>query len=409
MKKLIIVILPVLLVCIIAGCKSKKNTEQKQYTISKETTNNLQESSEETTNNLQESSEEMTTSKQDRVQMILNDMTIEEKVGQLFIIRPEDICDDEQRTGVNQKMKDALKQYAIGGVIMFSENIESPNQIKQFNMDLQKESKIPLFISVDEEGGRVARLAKNSLFNLKQYESALAVGETSDYEKGFEMGSTIGSYLSEYGFNVNFAPVADVNTNPDNPVIGDRAFSGNVHVVKNMANAVAAGLKSKNIIPVYKHFPGHGDTKEDSHKGLAVSYKTKQNLKECEWIPYENLTENDFVMVGHIALPNVTNSMVPATMSYKMVTECLKKEVGFKGIVVTDALEMGAITQLYENGEACITAFNAGCDILLLPSDFKGAYEAMVNAVRENKIQETRLNEAVYKIIEYKLNNLSES
>lgn len=278
-----------------------------------------------------------------------------------------------------------------------------PRQVTAFNQALQEASSIPLFIGVDEEGGSVARLANHPGFDLPQYESAGAVGATGDPENAREMGRVIGAYLKEYGFNLDFAPVADVNTNPQNPVIGDRAFSSQPRQAAQMASAMAEGLAQEGIIPVFKHFPGHGDTAEDSHSGIAVTYKTAQEMESCEWIPFSQVPEGAWVMVGHIAAPEITGDLTPASLSPALVTGLLREQLGFEGLVVTDSLAMGAITQEYTPGQAALEALNAGCDLLLMPAGLEEAFEAVVTAVENGTLSQEQLDQSVERILEYKL------
>ncbi len=349
----------------------------------------------------------------DEIEILIEQMTVREKVGQLFIIRPDSLdlsqtpeqVNDSSATGVTElsaTMTDMLKDYPVGGIAMFGKNIVDEEQLIAFIASLQNTSSIPLLIAVDEEGGLVARLANHPAFDLPKYGSAASVGATGNPSEALSMGNTIGSYLNRYGFNMDFAPVADVNTNPDNTVIGNRAFSSNGKIAAEMANAMAQGLKEQQIIPVFKHFPGHGDTAEDSHSGLAVNDKTKAQMESCEWLPYESLTVADCVMVGHIATPNITGDYTPATMSSEIVNTILRDQLGFDGVVITDSLEMGAVTNEYDAQEAAIKALEAGCDILLEPENFKQAFEAVVTAVESGTIREERIDESVYRILSLK-------
>lgn len=349
----------------------------------------------------------------DIVEQLLSEMTLQEKVGQLFIIRPDSLdltrtqeqINDSSVPGVTEltdAMAATLRDYPVGGIAMFGKNIDSPGQLTVFLESLQSASDIPLFLCVDEEGGLVARLANHSAFLLPKYESAASVGETGDVSLAREMGSTIGSYLREYGFNLNFAPVADVNTNPDNPVIGTRAFSPDPEVAAQMAGAAANGLRQQGIIAVFKHFPGHGDTAEDSHNGIAVTYRTAAQMSECEWLPFMNADRGDFIMVGHIAAPEITGDMTPATMSSQIVTGILKNELGFQGLVITDSLAMEAITDLYTPGEAALAALRAGCDILLMPDGLQSAFDAVVSAVKADKFPAEQLDAIVGRILRFK-------
>lgn len=337
------------------------------------------------------------------------DLTLEEKVGQLFIIRPDSLdltlpqeqIDDAKADGVTEltdAMRDALQKYPVGGVCQFGKNIVDPEQITAFNAALQEASDIPLFISVDEEGGAVARLANKDTFDLPRYESAAAVG-AEGADAACAMGQTIGGYLRTYGFNMDFAPDADVNTNPDNPIIGTRAFSSDAATAAEMAAAAADGLRTGGILPTLKHFPGHGDTAEDSHTALAVTYKTLDELQACELLPFAADTGLHAVMVGHIAAPNVTGDGTPATLSPQLVALIPDAE---NTLIVTDSLAMDAITAAYTPGEAAVQALQAGCDVLLMPNSLPEAYAAVLEAVQNGTISEERLDRSVNKILLYK-------
>ena len=340
----------------------------------------------------------------DPMELLLENMTLAQKVGQLFIAAPEQLLPGAgQVTAMSSDLKAALAQYPVGGIILFGDNIRSPEQLLTLNSALQNTGDIPMFLAVDEEGGTVARLARTGSFGLPRYSSAAAVGASGDPKDVLEMGHTIGSYLKAYGFNVDFAPVADVNTNPYNPVIGKRAFSSDPVIAAQMASAFARGLREEGVAATFKHFPGHGDTAEDSHAGLAVSYKTREALESCEWLPFSEAGSADLIMVGHIALPNVTGNMIPATLSRQIVTEILKEQRGFSGLVVTDSMQMGAITADYPAGEAAVLALQAGCDLILMPADLTAAFNAVLAAVEDETLSEAWLDEAVRRILEFKV------
>ena len=337
-------------------------------------------------------------------------LTLEQKVGQLFIVRPDaldltlsqETINDTPADGVTamtNDMRKTLQQYPVGGICQFGKNIESPSQLARFNADLQAASATPLLIAVDEEGGLIARLANSDAFNLPRYASAAAVGASGDPADAREMGQTIGSYLKTYGFNMDFAPDADVNTNPDNPIIGERAFSSDAATAAQMAAAAADGLRENGILPTLKHFPGHGDTAEDSHTDLAVTYKTREELENCELLPFAADTGLHAVMVGHIAAPNVTGDMTPATLSPTLIGMIPDAE---NALIVTDSLAMDAITAAYTPGEAAVLAIQAGCDVLLMPNSLPEAYAAVLDAVQNGTISEARLDQSVNKILHHK-------
>ena len=347
------------------------------------------------------------------VEQLLKNMTPEEKAGQLFFVRPDALdpnqstaqIDDSGAVGVTEMsvtLGNMLVRYPVGGVVLFEKNIRSPEQLSAFTAALQAASKTPLFIAVDEEGGQVVRLANKPAFGLPGYESAASVGAAGE-GAAENMGRTIGAYLKRYGFSMDFAPVADVDTNPANPVIRARAFSSDPAVAAVMAGAMALGLSTEGIIPTFKHFPGHGDTGQDSHLGVAVTNKTRAELRECEWIPYERCDLTGCaVMVGHIAVPEITGDLTPASLSPELVTDCLRGELGFSGLVITDSLAMQAITRSYDPGAAAVLAILAGCDVLLMSQDLRTAYNAVLEALEQGVISRERLDESVRRILEYK-------
>ena len=339
---------------------------------------------------------------QKTVEEILQGMTLEEKVGQLFVVRPEKLggsatqCDSGDKNGISK--------YHVGGVCMFGQNIQSPSQIKSFINGLQSASEIPLFIAVDEEGGRVARIANCAGFAVQKFASMLSVGNTGDTSQAYNVGETIGEYLKTYGFNVDLAPVADVNTNPQNVVIGDRAFGSDPSRVSQMVASAVKGFHSKGMICCLKHFPGHGDTTEDTHKQSVTVYKTWEQLKGCEMLPFAGGINAgaDMVMTAHINLPNVTSDGLPASLSYEIITGKLRGEMGFSGVVITDSLEMEALRKQYGDAKSTVMAVKAGADIVLMPNDLGTAYNAVLNAVKSGEITQERLDESVRRILNLK-------
>ena len=344
-----------------------------------------------------------TTSAPDPVDVLLSSMTLEQKVGQLFIATPEQLLQTEASvTEMTDELAAALETYPVGGIILFARNILDPEQTVALNNALNQACAIAPFLSVDEEGGLVARLGRNSAFNLPTYENAAAVAASGDPEDARNMGRTIGEYLYRHGFNLDFAPVADVNTNPNNPVIGTRAFSSDPEVAAVMAAAFAAGLREQNVCAAYKHFPGHGDTNQDSHSGLAVSWQKRERLESCEWIPFRSATALDFVMIAHVALPEVTGNMTPSTLSREVVTGILREKLGFEGLIITDAMNMGAIVNTYGSAEAAIAALKAGCDIVLMPNDVPAAFQAVLDALNSGEFTGQWLDATVRRILNFK-------
>ena len=352
-----------------------------------------------TTQTVPVTTEAVATEPPDPINELIAAMTPEEKAGQLFIIQPESLGIETNPAAVTRAL---LEQYPVAGFLITGDNISGDAQIRQLTDALQEASRIPLFLATDEEGGSVSRFANKKFLHLPKYKNAAAVGASGDPAAALEMGTTIGSYLKGFGINMNFAPVADVNTNPKNPIIGKRAFSSAPETVRSMVQAMSDGLRQNGIIPTYKHFPGHGDTAQDSHTQLAVSYKTLEQLRICEWLPYEGLTPDTCVMVAHVALPEVTGNMTPATLSPEIIQNYLRQELGFSGVVITDGMEMRAIVKHYSDGEAAVLAILAGCDIILQPRDFSAAYEAVLSAMAEGRLSEARVHESLYRILTLK-------
>lgn len=336
------------------------------------------------------------------------DMTLEEKVAQMFIISPDILTGVSCATESGDVTKTCYEEYPVGGIIYFRENLVSREQIEKMLKDMQMISQnrigLPIFLSVDEEGGQVSRLYGGSVADIPYIGAMYEIGNSGDLNQAYNTGRIIGQYLRELNFNVDFAPVADIFSNPMNTVIGDRAFGSTADLVSEMVPMAVMGLQDEGIMATLKHFPGHGDTAEDSHSGYAVSYKTLDELRECEFLPFYSGIDAgaDFIMMGHISLPNILEDQRPASLSYEIVTDVLRNELGFEGIIITDALNMGAIAAYYSSAEAAVTAVEAGVDMLLMPNDFIAAYEGVINAVYEGRISEERIDEAVIRIIKTK-------
>lgn len=354
-------------------------------------------------------------SPEEQVEELLEKMTIREKVGQMFFVRPESLdttihwIDPTdlmpiQLQQVNARMKGVNEKYPVGGIILYAWNIEDEAQLARFLPQLKALNGQPL-MCIDEEGGRVSRIANNPNFHVKKYESMASIGATGNPANAYECGSTIGTYLKKYGFDVDFAPVADVNTNPDNIIIGPRAFSDDPAVAAPMVTNYLQGLKDAGIIGCIKHFPGHGDVTVDTHYGYAQTQKTWTELLNCEIITFRAGINwgCQMIMTAHIGAPKVIGADIPSTMSSVMLQDKLRRELGYRNIIVTDALEMGAITLQYTNIEAALGCIEAGVDILLCPKNFVEAFDAVVEAVEDGTITEERINQSVRRILMMKM------
>lgn len=305
---------------------------------------------------------------------------------------------------ISEDMIETYKNYPAGGIALFSRNIVDEDQLTKLTASIHDLNNITPIIAIDEEGGSVSRIANNSNFEVARFESNEKIAQSGNGDKAYELGYMIGSYLKGYGIDLDFAPVADINTNPNNKVIGDRAFGSDPYTAAKMVNMAIAGFHDVGIATCIKHFPGHGDTSSDSHLSRVYTYKTWDELKEAELIPFEYgiAKDTEMVMVGHISTPNITGNDDPATLSYELLTDKLRNELGYKGIIISDSFEMGAITEYYETKDALVKAINAGVDIILLPENYIEAFNYLKEAVLNNEVSEDRINESVTRILTLK-------
>jgi len=331
-------------------------------------------------------------------------MTVEEMVGQLFIAACRRDASGDPALTASQGFDDLITTYRPGGVILFASNVDTIDQTATLIADTQGMSAIPLFISIDEEGGRVSRIGANPAMAATDFPPMADVGAAGDPDLARSVGRVMGEDLYALGFNMDFAPVADVFTNPENTVIGDRAFSGDPRTAGAMVGAFVDGMQSAGVAAVVKHFPGHGDTSADTHKGTVRVSHDLARLREVEFVPFRAGIDAGCagVMSAHIEAPHVTGDDTPATLSHMMLTDILRGELGFTGLIITDALEMKAISGVYGSGEACVRAFLAGADLLLLPLSMENGYQGVLAAVQDGTIGEDRLRDSVIRVLSVK-------
>lgn len=331
-------------------------------------------------------------------------LTLEEKVAQLFMVTPEQITGVGTAVAAGEGTKTAIDKYPVGGIIYFKKNLQNPEQVKTMLSNTQKYSMerigVPMLLSVDEEGGQVVRIAGNEGFDVPEFEYLSKIGSRGDLEEIKNVGSQIGAYLKELGFNMDQAPDADVISNPENTVVKYRSFSSDPQKASECSWAYIEGLHSQGILGVYKHFPGHGGTTGDTHEGYAYVNSTLEELKANDLVPFQEGIDAGLkvIMAGHISCPNVTGDGTPAILSEMLITDILRNEMGFKGMVITDAMNMGAITEQYSSDKAAVAALKAGCDMLLMPQDFEMAYQGVINAVKNGELTEDRIEDSVYRI-----------
>lgn len=336
-------------------------------------------------------------------------MTVEERVGQLFVVNLEQL---DKRKGnyyefrkATGAMKNSIIKYNVGGVILFSRNMRDRQQVIKMNETLQSSASTPLFICVDEEGGDVARIASKPEMGTTSFPSAEEVGKSKDDQYTYEMAKTIGTEIGELGFNVDFAPVADVKTSELNAEIGNRSFGDDPEKVSEHVNAFVQGLNKVNVCATLKHFPGQGSSQGDTHKNSVDIDSGIARLRKTDFLPFETgiASGADFIMMSHISVSKVTESSIPASLSDLMMQTILRQELGFEKVIITDAFDMASIVDYYSAGEAAYNAIKAGADIVLMPQDLDEAYREILAKVNSGELSEKRLEESVLRILAVKI------
>lgn len=332
-------------------------------------------------------------------QLVLEGMTLQEKVCQMFIVYPEAITGVKKATAAGEATRKALEKYPVGGFLCDRKNMVSQEQLRTMLSNVQSYARVPLLLTCDEEGGRVTRLMATV--------GTTRIGPMLDYkdqgtDTARENARTIASDMASCGFNMDFAPVADVWSNPSNTVIGDRAYSDDFQQAAELVAAAVEGFHEGGVACTLKHFPGHGDTSADSHYGSVYVHKSLEELRQAELMPFQAGIDAgaDAVMMGHLIMDQIDDQ--PALFSYAVVTELLREEMGFEGVVVTDSLQMQAMTDHYGSGEIAVRAVKAGVDLLLCPIRLDEAVGALTQAVEEGEITEERLDESVLRILRLK-------
>ena len=333
------------------------------------------------------------------VDKTMAEMSLHDKVCQMMFVTPEGLTGTDDVMVAGDATKQALQAYPVGGIIYFANNFANVDQTRDMISNTQSYSKIGLFIATDEEGGRVNRIMDTL--------GTTYIGPMYDYkddgpDAAFENAKTIASDMSALGFNLDFAPVADVWSNPDNTVIGDRAYSDDYAQAAELVGSAVKGFQDGGVICTLKHFPGHGDTAEDSHYSSAYVNRTKTQIMADEMQPFRAGIDAgaDLVMVGHLIVPDIDE--LPSTLSYKIATEMLRGDMEFDGVAITDSMEMESIADNYGVADSAVMAVQAGMDMLLQPADLAAAVDAIVTAVQNGDITEARIDESVRRILTLK-------
>lgn len=333
-------------------------------------------------------------------------MTLEQKVAQLFIVTPEALVEGvSQVTQAGDMTREGVTAHPVGGIVYFAQNLLDPEQtttmlanVKQFYADA---GNVAPFIAVDEEGGTVVRVADNEAFGAQDVGDASALGSAGDTEAAKRAAEQIADYLMPLGFNLDFAPVADVVDPLRSDTMGLRSFSSDAAVAADMVRAEVEGFRDKKMLCCAKHFPGIGAAAGDSHEGAITIDSTNEELETVDLVPFRAAIEAGvpMIMVGHVSLPNIVGDSTPAPLSSAVVQGMLRDSLGYTGIIVTDSLSMGAITDYYTPAEAAVAALKAGCDIPLMPERFDEAYQGVLNAVQAGELTEERIDESLIRIL----------
>ncbi|MFD2611334.1 beta-N-acetylhexosaminidase [Paenibacillus gansuensis] len=343
----------------------------------------------------------------DPVSKLMSQMTLRDKIGQMVMVGIEG-------TEVGKITQQMLQQYKVGGIIVYANNLTSVSQTRALLNSLKQSSKEagilpPLLLGTDQEGGRVSRFPAG----IDKFPASRVIGNTNNADYANKVGQVMGSTMKAFGLNMDFAPDLDVNTNPNNPVIGDRAFGTTPQRVIKMGISEMKGIGKAGVIPVVKHFPGHGDTSVDSHKGLPVVTHGLDRLRKVEFAPFQEAVQQgaDAVMVAHLLMSQLDPN-VPSSMSKVIIQKYLRKELGFEGVVITDDMTMGAIGKNYTLDGAVIRSVLAGSDIILVghePEKQRLVLQSLYKAAQNGKIPADHINASVRRILElkqkYKLTN----
>lgn len=342
---------------------------------------------------------DQTTSSQ--AQAYLETMTQDEKIWQLFFVTPEAITGVNQATVAGDTTRDALARMPVGGLCYFAQNLENTQQVQQLLSGTQSYAKTPLFLGVDEEGGVVSRAGANDDIDVTHFDAAQTYGRKADVAEVYNVGKTLAQQLGALGFNLDFAPVADVVTNPNNTEIGTRSYSSDPQVAAPLVGAMVEGLQRGGMLSCLKHFPGHGSTETNSHLDKSISTRTLDELRETEWVPFQAGIDKGaaFVMISHLTNENLSDKpsdLSPEVMGY------LRNELGFTGIIITDSQQMGAITSYYDSGDAAVLALQAGADMILMPEDLQAAFDGVKAALADGTLTQERIDESVLRILNTK-------
>ena len=339
------------------------------------------------------------------VAAVVERMTLEEKVAQLFVVRPEDITKVGTQTAAGEATRQALERWPVGGICYFAKNLTDPAQTRSMLANTQayyeEITGLPCFLAVDEEGGTVARVGANRAYGVPWVGN---MADCASVEDARAKAETIAGYLTDLGFNLDFAPDADI-ASVEGSSLAKRSFGATADEVTPKVKAQVEAFLERGLLCSAKHFPGIGGAVGDSHEGAITVTSTLDELRESELLPFGGAIEAGvpFVMVGHLSVPNVTGNDVAASLNPVIIQDLLRDELGFEGIVITDSLGMGAVVGNYGYDEIGVAALEAGVDMILMPADFEACYQGVLDAVHEGRLTEERIDESVSRIVAAKL------
>ncbi len=328
-------------------------------------------------------------------------MPLEDKVAGLFIVTPESITGVGTAVKAGEGTKTALTQYAVGGIVYNTKNIQSEAQFKEMIDNTSLYSNYPLFIAIEDEGGKISPLAERGL--VTKQNNAKEVADAGEEGGAYASATAMGTYLADYGFNLNFAPMADLST-VENSIMAERAYGADAAATGEYVAQMIKGFDEQGIDACLKHFPGMGSTTQDPDSGLSATERTAEEFRANEFTVFKAGIDAgaDMVMVGHMAAPALAGDNTPCSMSEVVVTDILRQELGFDGVIITDSMSLKAISEYYGADEAAVMALKAGCDMILVPEDFEKAYNGVLEAVKSGVISEERIDDALRRVYRIK-------
>lgn len=335
-----------------------------------------------------------------------SEMSLYEKVLQMHVVTLTELTGRYRVTKYTRHVEDSLRRFPVGGVLLYDRSLKTAAQVLALTSGMQQfyreQTGIPLFVCVDEEGGVATRVGRQGFPEAPHPPGMGQLAALSDAEMQIRRcGDIVGNYLHKYGFNVDFAPVADVVTNGKNTFLKNRSFGTDSEKVKELVYIFSEQLLAHGVLPCYKHFPGIGGTNDNSHFSYATVNRTLEQFEEAEFVPFKDAAEKGipFIMSGHVLVPAITGDGRPASLSKTMLTDILRNRLGFRGIIICDALVMDAIRNDYSSCRAGVEAIKAGCDMIMKPGNFRGSVNAVLKAVESGEISEARLDESVNRIL----------